>query len=943
MIRIRTACLFIILFCFPITGQTQISYGRNHPELEWSVLRTAHFNIIFHQGLDSLALRSGLIAEDHFNRISRDFDMPDMSRTDLILYDGDDIANGLANPLNHSIFIYMTGSPKETADSLRWLDRVIGHEFGHMATFHAARNWLGKPWELLTLGLTPLWYLEGAAQWEAETWDTHRNLFLRLNTRSDALLPYTRLDGFLTADPADARLVYEEGHGLTRFIANRYGSDKVAQIIQSHRRNPIDFGWTLKRTVGKTGGQIFRAWRAELDAFYQEASEGRESISDLGRVLALPLQVVNGVRIGPGGQVAAVGMERWDEGIQRLYVRQSNGPWKQLGGPYTSAYFSWSPDGSQLIISRKHRGPHGSVADDLFLIESESGKESVLTDGARATDPVWSPLREEAVFVRRRAGGSSLWRVDIQTGDMTEVFRPESGAEVFAPAWSPDGDHIAFSLFDSNGGRFVSVVRRDGSGFRTCTRASMNARTPVWSPDGKWLACCDYTSGTPNLIRLRPDGTDSAPMTNAAGGIFNPAWMPDGSGIAAVCFEQRDSVKAVIIPAGKQVDGIPKMPAPEWADTEPFPKQKPVIRSPDHQPMAVFDPYRSFTRIRPHLVLPFAGLDDSGMQLGLAGYAADPLNKHQLLGFLTARKRTDFQIQYTNAQFTPRIDVNLWVFTLDQGRHLGVPNARLWERRSGWRLAFSWPFNRGRTLLSNHAVRLWAGSERIRPLHSERFERFADPYRPFTGWRHEIGAYYAWSWQRPDVGSGIHPVTGGSFSAGISRADARWRSDIQQTRVRMSVLARQELPWRRHVAATHLSSDLIQGDMPIQDLTRLSGSLIRGLTRSRAGDRFLFGSTEYRMPLIRDIRFKIPYLYFERMTLALWSDYGVPWGRMIETYSTGERLALEKAEPVLTAGPELRLRVFLAGKLPVVIRGGYGAGVYGQSGGAWFLRIGNVF
>jgi len=941
MARIKTF-IFLLLVFLPISGWSQVSYGRNHPELDWKTFQTPHFQIIYHQGLDSLAFQAAAIAEFHFSRIACDFDVPNMGTTNLILYDGDDVANGVANPLTHSIFLYMTGSPKETADSLRWLHRVIGHEFGHMATFHAARNWLGKPWELLTLGLTPLWYLEGVAQWEAESWDAHRNLFLGLNSRTNTLLPYTKLDGFLTADPVDGRLVYEEGHGLTRYIADRYGQDKVNEIIHSHRKNPIDFGWTLQRTLGKTGEQIYEAWRSESDAFYRMASEGRERMSDLGRVLDIPLQVVNGVRISPSGQIAAVGMDRWDEGIQRLYVQQSDGSWKQAGGPYTSGYFSWSPDGKKLIISRKHRGPLGSVVDDLFLIDPLSGEENQLTNGARATDPVWSPAREEAVFVRRRAGGSSLWILKLPSGELREVYQTEFGAEVFAPAWSPDGERIAFSLFDSNGERYIAAVQRDGSGFRQLTDNGQNARTPAWFPDGETIAYCDYASGSPNLFRMQSDDSDPAPMTNAAGGLFNPAWLPDGSGIAAICFERRDSVKAVIIPGTRRVDHVPKMPKPEWAKDEPFPKRNMAVHTPTDY-LSISRPYRSLAQIRPHLVLPFAGLDDEGVQFGLAAYLADPLNKHQVLGYITTRRRTDFMVNYTNAQFAPLIDLSLWASTFDQGNHLGYPEARFWERRSGWQLSFSWPFNLGRSLLSNHVIRVWAASEEFKSLHPQRFEIFKPVYRPFTGWRHEIGSAYAWVWQRPDIGSGIHPMTGAAFSFGFSHADEIWQSDIEQTRIWSMVQLRQELPWKRHVAAVRLSADMIDGDMPIQDLTQLSSILIRGLTESRTGDHFLFGSAEYRMPLIRDIRMKIPYLYFERMTAAIWSDLGIGWGRTLETYYNGNRLGREDADPVLTIGPELRLRLFLAGKLPVVIRGGFGNGVFGQSGGGWYFRIGNVY
>jgi len=60
---------------------------------------------------------------------------------------------------------------------------------------------------------------------------------------------------------------------------------------------------------------------------------------------------------------------------------------------------------------------------------------------------------------------------------------------VYYPKWSPDGTHIAFTLYDGHNWHLV-MINADGTGFRFIKKA----RTPratrsfaCWAPDGKSL------------------------------------------------------------------------------------------------------------------------------------------------------------------------------------------------------------------------------------------------------------------------------------------------------------------------------------------------------------------------------------------------------------------------------------------------------------------------
>ena len=91
--------------------------------------------------------------------------------------------------------------------------------------------------------------------------------------------------------------------------------------------------------------------------------------------------------------------------------------------------------------------------------------------------------------------------------------------------------------------RHADRVRADGRHLRherRWVRVPSGSRTsnaqesdPAWSPDGDWIAYIKRTPGTPvqNLWVMHPDGSGRRALTKQTGRAFTPAWSPDSTRI----------------------------------------------------------------------------------------------------------------------------------------------------------------------------------------------------------------------------------------------------------------------------------------------------------------------------------------------------------------------------------------------------------------------------
>ena len=102
------------------------------PSLNWQQLATPHFNIVFPQGEDSVALRTGRMLEHEYSKV-RELVGGKLSNFPLVLNNFNDRSNGFVstNHFRSEIEIPSIKGKAMNPQSGNWLETVVPHELVH--------------------------------------------------------------------------------------------------------------------------------------------------------------------------------------------------------------------------------------------------------------------------------------------------------------------------------------------------------------------------------------------------------------------------------------------------------------------------------------------------------------------------------------------------------------------------------------------------------------------------------------------------------------------------------------------------------------------------------------------------------------------------------------------------------------------------------------------
>ncbi|MDX1438490.1 MAG: hypothetical protein R3284_01175, partial [Rubricoccaceae bacterium] len=514
-------CAFALFAGHQINAQGfSVVNGRNHPELDWKVAETQHFEVIYPQHLEGIEVLAATIAEKCYAVLSENFGAITFDeKIRIYLSDEDEIANGSAYPVGSSGFTNIWVHANETAEiwtgNVKWLRKVIAHELAHLFHFKATQSNIGLLQNLVSRPLPSFW-TEGLAQYETELWDSERGeRWLRTAVFEDRLRTSDGLSRW------NGNLLYALGHSQVKYLAEQYGDSTVTNIL-ANRSNPLlgivethDFYSALEDEVGISYATFQEDWRKHINVYYNTMAGQMERLDSLhAKPLSLPGQYIYDIRFSPDTtQIAVAVLSSLVRPVRRLFVMNNTSAdstldrnVRVLAEGAIEGRIAWSPDGSHIAYTRKVRGDNGSLLNDLYLVNVETGDKRRLTNSRRAINPSFNPDGSQLAFVATDRGTANIHIADFESLTERNLTGFEGDVQITSLSWSPRGDLIAASVFDADGSRNLIVfdavsgaplVLPTGEDIPTEIR---DDRGPVWRSDGGAVAYTSLRDGVPNVF-----------------------------------------------------------------------------------------------------------------------------------------------------------------------------------------------------------------------------------------------------------------------------------------------------------------------------------------------------------------------------------------------------------------------------------------------------------
>ncbi|MDD3051627.1 MAG: hypothetical protein PHR06_10840 [Candidatus Cloacimonetes bacterium] len=438
----------LVIVCWAF-GQNKVHVD----QIEWSKIKTIHFDIYFIKGEEEFGQKLVLMAEEAYYYLQSKFNIPLRDKIPLIVYHThldfqktniidpllNEAVGGFTESLKNRVVVPFNGSYLE-------LEEVLIHELTHAyingITYESASSRILG----LTGGRFPFWFSEGLPEFNSIGGTNVYNEMIMMDMVINGYMPQMEnLDGYFA---------YRMGESFLKYIADEYGEDKVMKLFYSIRIASNQDN-AFKKNFGLTFEEIQSRWKTHLRKKYadkvKEYDVPNEVFSQLTNTQKDDSYYNFTPRISPDGRnYIFFSNKRLRSSIWYSSIHKTSSPKRmvtgELVGKYEDFHFrrngmAWFPDGKTFAFVAR------SVDKDIIYYRDTEKNKNIgsllLPDFAAIYELDISRDGKKMVFSAQKGVKNDLFIYEFETEVLTRIT--DDRYLDYQPRWSADGNKIFFT------------------------------------------------------------------------------------------------------------------------------------------------------------------------------------------------------------------------------------------------------------------------------------------------------------------------------------------------------------------------------------------------------------------------------------------------------------------------------------------------------------------
>lgn len=245
------------------------------------------------------------------------------------------------------------------------------------------------------------------------------------------------------------------------------------------------------------------------------------AVSVQGNQLAVKFRlydVFSGAEMGSGLQFTGT-----TDGWRRMAHKVADAVYSRITGE--GGYFD------SRVVYVSETGNKDARQKRLALMDYDGANVQFLTDSsAIVLAPRFSPNGDRVLYTSYETGFPRIYVLDVGSVQQ-RVLESQDGTMSFAPRFAPDGQNIVFSL-SQGGNTDIWAMNVGGGGATRLTSAPSIETAPSFSPDGSQIVFESDRSGSQQLYIMPAGGGEAQRISFGPGRYGTPVWSPRGDLIA---------------------------------------------------------------------------------------------------------------------------------------------------------------------------------------------------------------------------------------------------------------------------------------------------------------------------------------------------------------------------------------------------------------------------